>query len=148
MVLIVFQAGKERFGLDAAEVVEMAPPVACRALPHAPAYVAGLSNYRGETVPVIDVSALLTGAPAPLLMSTRLILVRYRGRVLGLLAERAVETVACEAGVFDPMPVAVEDAAYLGPVLLDGAGMIQKITVSELLPAAVRELLFPAEQGG
>ncbi len=148
MVLIVFQAGKERFGLDAAEVVEMAPPAAPRTLPHAPAYVAGLLNYRGETVPVIDVSALLTGAPAPLLMSTRLILTRYGGRLLGLLAERAVETAACNPTDLQPMPVAVEEAAYLGPVLLDGAGTIQKITVSELLTAPVRELLFPAEEGG
>ncbi len=147
MVLIVFQAGKERFGLDAADVVEMAPPAAPRTLPHAPSYVAGLLNYRGETVPVIDVSALLTGVPAPLLMSTRLILTRYRGRLLGLLVERAVETTACDTADIQPMPVAVEDAAYLGPVLLDGTGSIQKITVSELLSAPVRELLFPAEQG-
>lgn len=145
MLLLLFQAGDQRFGLDAAEVIEVAPPLACRKLPHAPPYVAGLADYRGETVPVIDISALLTGSPAPLLMSTRLLLVRYRERCLGLLAERAVETTACRASDLQPMPVRVAEAAYLGPLLADHAGMIQTITVAELLPASVRDLLFPGE---
>jgi chemotaxis-related protein WspB len=144
MLLLLFQSGNQRFGIDAAEVVEVAPPVVCRKLPHAPAYVAGLANYRGETVPVIDVSALLTGAPAPLLMSTRLVLVRYGGHILGLLAERAVETIGCRESDLQPMPVSVEEGAYLGPVLVDRAGMVQKIAVAGLLPPSVRDMLFPA----
>jgi chemotaxis-related protein WspB len=145
MLLLVFQSGNQRFGIDTAEVIEVAPPLCCRKLPHAPVYVAGLANYRGETVPVIDVSALLAGAPAPLLMSTRLVLVRYNGRVLGLLAERAVETATCRESDLQPMPVRIEGAPYLGPVLVDRAGTIQKITVAGLLPPAGRDMLFPEE---
>jgi chemotaxis-related protein WspB len=145
MLLLVFQSGNQRFGIDTAEVIEVAPPLCCRKLPHAPVYVAGLANYRGETVPVIDVSALLAGAPAPLLMSTRLVLVRYNGRVLGLLAERAVETATCRESDLQPMPVRIEGAPYLGPVLVDRAGTIQKITVAGLLPPAERDMLFPGE---
>ena len=145
MLLLVFQSGNQRFGIDTAEVIEVAPPLSCRRLPHAPVYVAGLANYRGETVPVIDVSALLGGAPAPLLMSTRLVLVRYNGRVLGLLAERAVETATCRESDLQPMPVRIEGAPYLGPVLVDRAGTIQKITVAGLLPPAGRDMLFPGE---
>ena len=147
MLLLLFQSGNQRFGIDAAEVIEVAPPLACRTLPHAPAYGAGLVNYRGATVPVIDITALLTGAPAQLLMSTRLLLVRYGGHILGLLAERAVETTACRETDLRPMPVGIEGAAYLGPVLMDRAGMIQKITVTALLPGAVRDMLFPAGEG-
>jgi len=142
MLLLLFQAGTQRFGLDAADVVEVAPPLACRTLPHAPAWVAGLANYRGRSVPVIDLSALLTGARAPLLLSTRLVLVRYGTRILGLLAEQTVETVACRESDFQAMPVKVRGAEYLGPVLMAGSTMIQKISVAELLPASVREMLF------
>ncbi len=144
MLLLVFQSGNQRFGIDTAEVIEVAPPLVCRTLPRAPAYVAGLAAYRGETVPVIDVSALLTGTAAPLLMSTRLVLVHYGDRILGLLAERAVETAACGEADLQPMPVRVEGASYLGPILVSGAGMIQKITVAGLLPSSVRDMLFPA----
>ncbi len=147
MLLLLFQSGNQRFGIDTAEVIEVAPPLTCRTLPHAPVYVAGLADYRGETVPVIDISALLTGVPAPLLMSTRLVLVRYGGRILGLLAERAVETTSCSESDLQPMPVRVEEAPYLGPVLVDRAGMVQKITVTGLLPPAVRDMLFPAGEG-
>src|SRR4051812_28019239 len=68
MLLLVFQAGGQRFGLDTSEVIEVVPVLACRKLPHAPSYIAGLANYRGTAAPVIDVSALLTGEGAPLLL--------------------------------------------------------------------------------
>jgi chemotaxis-related protein WspB len=145
MLLLVFQAGKQRFGLDAADVIEVAPALECRAVPHAPAYIAGLANYRGATAPVIDVSALLTGEAAALFLSTRTVMVRYRGNSLGLLVERAVETVACNESDLQPMPVAVEGARYLGPILMDGAGAIQKISVDGLLPEDLRTALFPSE---
>lgn len=144
MLLLVFQAGTQRFGLDAADVIEVAPALDCRAVPHAPPYIAGLANYRGKTAPVIDVSALLSGVPAALFLSTRTVMVRYRGQALGLLVERAVETVACRESDLQAMPVTVEGARYLGPILMEAAGAIQKIAVEGLLPEDVRASLFPA----
>ena len=149
MLLVVFQIAQDRFGLDAGQVVEVVPLVSLRQAHHAPAYAAGLFNYRGAVVPVIDLTALITGQPAPRLLSTRIMLVTYTGtggarHVLGLLAERLLETVSCRPQDFQSPGIASPEAPYLGDVLVDGDHMLRRITRAELLPPSVQELLFNA----
>jgi chemotaxis-related protein WspB len=143
MLLVVFQAGAERFGLEVTCVREVLPLPALRPLPGAPEYVAGVFDYHGALVPAIDLSQLLAGRPARLLLSTRVVLVDYaQTHLLGLVAERATETVSCREEEWLPAGVTVEGAPYLGPILRHEDGMIQRVTVEDLLAPAVRETLF------
>ncbi len=66
MLFILFQLGSDRYALPAGQVAEVLPLVALKALLGAPAGVAGLIDYRGTAVPVIDLSALALGRPAAL----------------------------------------------------------------------------------
>ena len=148
MLLFTFQAGGQTYGLDARNVIQVAPYPVCTPLPHAPAYVAGLATWRGRTVPVIDLSALIDGTPARPWLSTRLLIIDYAmpdGRVnpLGLVAEKAVETVVCEETRCEPQKVTVPDAPYLNGTMDHEGRLIQRLSLDELLPAPVRELLFP-----
>ena len=52
MLLLQFQAGNDRYGLDASRVIEVVPLVVFRPLPHADPCVAGLFNYRGTMLEV------------------------------------------------------------------------------------------------
>jgi chemotaxis-related protein WspB len=143
MLLLVFQAGAHRFGLDVSRIVEVIPAPLLRPVPWAPEYVAGLFDYHGAIVPVIDMSRLLAGEAARMRMSTRVVVVDYDGsNVLGLLAERATETVASREEDWRPSGVTVGEAPYLGGILKHEDGMIQRVTVEELLPDSVRETLF------
>ena len=149
MLLVVFQIAHDRFGLDAAQVVEVVPLVALKQAHGAPGYTAGLFNYRGSVVPVIDLTALITGTPCPRLLSTRIMLVTYTDaagaqHVLGLLAERVLETVTCSPQDFQSPGIASPEAPYMGDMLVDGDKMLRRITVQELLPPSVQELLFAA----
>jgi chemotaxis-related protein WspB len=152
MLLLQFQAGKERYGMEVSRVIEVIPMVVFRPLPHADPTVAGLFNYRGTMVPVIDLTVLLEGAASRPLFSTRIILVDYPGRdgehhILGLLAERVTETVFCTEEDILPAGIAVAGAPYLGDLLLHAGGMIQRIAIERLLPASLQESLFPPAQG-
>jgi chemotaxis-related protein WspB len=148
MLLLLFQAGACRYGIDACDVVEVIPPVACKSLPNAPSFVAGLVNYRGAVVPVVDLTCLLGGQPSQRRLSTRIILARYGGageHVLGLLAEGVTETVSCREQDSQPSGIEVEGSPFLGSVLSDREGMIQRIILREVLPPALRESLFRRE---
>ena len=63
-------------------------------------------------------------------------------RLLGLIAEKATETLRREPGDFVASGVKSDGAPYLGPVAHDARGLIQWVEVDKLLPAAVREVLF------
>jgi chemotaxis-related protein WspB len=147
MLFVLVQLGSDRYALPARDIVEVLPLVALKALPGTPRGVAGLLDYRGTAVPVVDLSALALGAPAHPRVSTRLLIVRYMARrgdeqFLGLVAERTTETLRREPEDFRPAEVSTE-ARYLGPVVADARGLIQRVEISALLTAELRSALFP-----
>ena len=147
MLFLQFQIGPEAYVLDTARIVEVLPMVSIRRVPQAGSGVAGLFNYRGKAVPVIDLSELTLGRSAQRHMSTRLILVRHGAHLLGLIAERATETIQREAADFAASGIASDATPYLGPVLLEEGRLIQWIDVDKLVPESLSRVLFPQAQG-
>lgn len=145
LLFLLFTLGEQRFALPAREVVEVLPLVPLKAIPQAPAWVGGVFAYRGQVVPVIDVRQLALGSPAVRRTSTRLVLVQYRpDQCLGLVLEHASETLRCDPAQFKPYGLHNADTAYLGPIREDERGLLQWITVAELLDARAQALLYAA----
>jgi len=147
MLFLVFELARDRYVLDVSQVAEVLPLVDIRQMPQAPTAVAGILNYRGTPVPVIDVSQLTLGRPAERRLSTRIVLVHYpdgdgQPRLLGLIAERATQTVRRDEQDFVASGVTSAGASYLGPVVADARGLLQWLDVRTLLPPAVRDVLF------
>ena len=146
-LLLVFQLGDDRYALEASQVAEVLPLAALTQIPQAPAAVAGLLDYRGVPVPVIDLSQLTLGRPARPRLNTRIVLVHYPDgfgatRLLGLIAERASETLRRDRSDFQVHGVTNGATPYLGPVATDARGLIQWVDAKQLLPQSVRDLLF------
>lgn len=150
MLLLQFQAGTDRYGLDIEQIIEVSSLVSLRAIPHAPPEVAGTFNYRGTLTPVVDLTALLTPVPSRLRMSTRIILVNYvgddgRSHILGLLAEAVTEMVQCKKEDLQQPVVSVSGSAYLGDMIYDEQGSIQVLDMERLLTRDLLFTLFPPE---
>ena len=147
MLFLLFQLGKDRYAVEASQVVEVLPLLNFKKIPRAPPGVAGAFNYRGTPVPVVDLSEVTTGHPSRQRHSTRIVLVNYPleslgWRVLGLIAENATETIRLEPTDFLNSGLTPNEAPYLGPVAADERGLIQRIEVKKLLPESLRGLLF------
>lgn len=153
MLLLIFHVEQERYGLESKQVIEVVPKVVLKSVPHAPHYVAGVFNYRGNIVPVVDLSALIADTPCKPLLSTRIILVEYLGadgdkHILGLLAERVTETLTCREEDFNPPGIVTPEGAYLGDIFADEEGMVQRIKVEAILPESLRRSLFASIEEG
>jgi chemotaxis-related protein WspB len=142
MLFLQFQIGADAYVLDTARIVEVLPLVRIKRIPKAPEGVAGLFNYRGTAVPAVDLSELTLGRAAHRHISTRLILVRYGVHLLGLIAERATETIQREATDFTAAGISSDATPYLGPVTQKAGRLIQRIEVDKLLPESVSRVLF------
>lgn len=147
MLFLMFQLGRDRYVLDTGQVEAVLPLLAVKQLPAAPKGVAGAISYRGTPVPVIDLSLLALGRPATPALSTRIILLHYPAqsgapRLLGLIAERAIETITRDPTDFVASGVEAGMPPYLGPVAADEAGLIQWIKAEALLPPEIRDILF------
>jgi len=151
MLFLLFQLGNDRYALDTRQVAEVLPLVNVKQLPHAPKAVVGVFTYRGESVPLIDLSELALDRPARKRMSTRIVLVNYSGanggtHLLGLLAEKATETLNREPADFKASGVSTDSAPYLGLVTTDEHGLVQWIEVEKLLSVPIMETLFKQTQ--
>lgn len=146
MKLLVFHIGADRYGLRLRDVLRVLPLLDLKHLPLAPDAVAGLMDYHGQSVPVIDlcrVSGLPAGADY---FDTRIIVVDYRtpagtSHALGLRAERVVGV--REVGAARLTDSGVLAAPFLGQVAGDAQGMLQLVELEQLLPATLRAALFP-----
>ncbi|RFP07968.1 MULTISPECIES: chemotaxis protein CheW [unclassified Duganella] len=145
MKLLIFHIGADRYGLRLRDVVRVLPLLELKHLPLAPDAVAGLMDFHGQSVPVIDLcraSGMASGADH---FDTRIIVVDYHApegtdHLLGLRAERVlgVQEVA-EAQLANSGVLA---APFLGQVASDAAGMLQLVELEQLLPASLRTMLF------
>lgn len=146
-----FRIGTDRYALDTALIVEVLARAPLKQLPGTPSWVAGLLDYRGRPVPVVDVSQAAGQRPAPALTSTRLVVSRYAPQntetphLLGLLLEGATDTVRLDAAAFKTGGLRQDGAPFLGPVTQDGQGFIQRADIELLLDDEARALLFPDE---
>jgi chemotaxis-related protein WspB len=147
MLFLVFELDGNRYALDSRQLIEVLPCVDLRPISKAPPGVAGMFDYHGLPVPVVDLSEIIVGRAALRRMHTRLVVVNYAAvaeapRTLGLIAERATVTVRLEPAQFKESGVSNAETPYLGPVARDAQGLIQWLTVPQLLPSAVRNVLF------
>jgi purine-binding chemotaxis protein CheW len=117
--VVLVRAGARVCALAVADVVETMRPLPVAPLAGAPTFVAGAAIARGEATPVVNLDALLSGAPASETPPpARFVLVRAGGRH-ALLAVDAVLGVTALAGGADAPPLLA--AAASGAVEALGA---------------------------
>jgi chemotaxis-related protein WspB len=147
MTFLLFQIGADRYALELRRIAEALPGVKLKAIPQAAAGIAGIFNYHGRPVPVVDLTALVVGRPASKSLSTRLLVVPYAAadgtpRLLGLLAEQATATAQFAPQDFKEPGVTTTGTPYLGAVASDAGGLIQRVEIEKLLSPEVREQLW------
>ena len=138
MLFLPFQIGEKAYALAASGVIEVLPLVELSTTRDAPADVAGVFDYRGRFVPVVDLCVLELRRPAHRRLGTRMIMVAVthptdaaESTPVGLIAENVTEIMRCEPGDFMPF--------VQGP-----RGLTERAEPDALIPAALRGYLVHA----
>ncbi len=147
MMILMFSVGGDNYGINVRDVTEVLPNVALKRFPNGPEHVAGLLNYRGQLVPVVDLTLLMAAQASRKRISSRIVLVNYHDdhqpqHLLGLLLERITETVRIPDHAFTKSRVITNDTPFLGDIAIHNEVMIQVIDIKRVLPESVKALLF------
>ncbi|NOX81042.1 MAG: chemotaxis protein CheW [Deltaproteobacteria bacterium] len=147
MLLLLFETSDGRYALDSRDVVEIIPLVIPKKITAAPAYVAGIINYRGEPVPVFDLCALADGTPCKHLYSTRIILVRYplaagRKKLVGLIAERVTDVIKSGHTDLGSSGILIDEALNSSAAGAGNDEIIQKFDLQGIIPEDIVRELF------
>jgi chemotaxis-related protein WspB len=139
MVLaILFSVARRSYALPCHSVVEVVPLLELRAAPHAPVWLTGAFAYHGALVSVVDACQLLGGYACSERLSSRVALVRCClsdvGEVIvGVQAERMTSVRQLDGNAL--LSTEPTTLAYLGPVLKQGAELVQLIDVEGFVRA-------------
>jgi chemotaxis-related protein WspB len=147
MLYLLFDLGGDRYVIKASDVIEIVPLVKLTNIPKAPDFIAGMFNYRGTAVPVIDMHRLITNRPYSRVMSTRIILVDYSaasspGHVLGLIAAHVTDMVNLNDKSFVDPVIQMNDMPHMSEIMTGQGGVIQRVDLENFLPEDVRKMLF------
>lgn len=143
MLLFRFYLGTEPYAISSDEITEILPLVTLKTIPHAPAYLTGIFNYRGILTPVLDLRQLIFSQPCEAYLSTRILIFHYQHHPVGLLAEQVTDTLNEQQIQWHDLTLQIKSSPYLGPLLTDASGtMIQSLRLSALISEDIADSLF------
>jgi len=133
-----FFVDEDRYVISASEIVEIIPCVALKKLPMLPDYAAGLLNYHGEQMPIVDLCSLLLSRPCKRELGTRIIVVNKSHHNLGLMkigfmVEKATDVIAIDADSFLPPAMRNPDAPIDGNVAEYKGILITEILIDDMV---------------
>jgi purine-binding chemotaxis protein CheW len=99
----VFTVGKEWYAVDLNATLEILHSFDVVAVPHLPEIFSGVTNLRGESVPVVDLKKLMGAEQAPDNISVCLIML-FGPTKIGFLIDSEVEIVSAAQGRVYPLP--------------------------------------------
>lgn len=107
MQLVTFTLGQENFGIDIMNVQEIIRIPAITMVPQAPVYVEGVTNLRGEILPVLDTRIKFGMEPVKRNISSRVIVVDVKGKKVGLSVDAVSEVLRVENSCIEATPAVV-----------------------------------------
>jgi purine-binding chemotaxis protein CheW len=142
---IVARLGGGRFAVELSSVAEVGRAPGITRVPGLPPWLAGVANWRGRILPVMDIRSLLGADPAPLDNSARLLVLSEGAIVVGMLVDGVEGTTMLGSDVAAFPPVSSANGAGLlsgqvpredGPIaVLDVAAVLR---LRESLPRGRR----------
>lgn len=100
--LVVFTLSNEDYGVDIAAVEGIIKMQAITAVPHAPSFVEGITNLRGEVLPVIDLRKRFGLAQADTTKETRIVHVEIDGTRVGMVVDAVTEVMSVSDEDIEP----------------------------------------------
>ncbi|HEV7920094.1 MAG TPA: chemotaxis protein CheW [Thermoanaerobaculia bacterium] len=134
--LLTFSIAEEQYALDIEHIVEIVRPRNITRVPNAEESIVGIMSLRGTIVTLVDVRQRLRhGLAGAQTEDTRVIVVDYRGEILGFEVDRVQRVVKIEPGAIEPHPVvhASESEAAIRGVFRQGGALTILLDFDKLL---------------
>lgn len=102
--IVVFSIGARAFGIDMRTLIEIREWDEPTPLPKVPSYIRGVSNLRGNVIPIVDLSERLGWSPSAIHARSCVLVVTVEGKMAGFLVDEVADIVAIEESQIQPAP--------------------------------------------
>lgn len=113
--LVIFELANEHYGLDIATVESIIKMQEITSVPHAPNFVEGVTNLRGQVLPVIDLRKRFGLAQQEDTKETRIVVVEINGSTVGMVVDAVTEVLRVPTEAIEPPSplVTTIDSAFM-----------------------------------
>jgi purine-binding chemotaxis protein CheW len=134
--IIVVEVCGQQLAIDIMHVREIRGWVASTRLPHAPTYVLGMVNLRGQVLPVIDFGARLGLGKTEPCTSSVVIVVEINGGLVGLLVDAVCDILTLSDDMLQPPPEVGDPKVreFVRGVVTVSDGIISLLSLDHVLP--------------
>ena len=134
MELLLFRlGGNQIFGINVFKVREVLRCPVLRPIPHSHHHMRGVFHARGQTIPVIDLSAVLGHGLCPTDGQEFVIVTEYSGHVQGYLVHQVIRIVNLRWTDVKPPPSGIGNANYLTAVTTLDSQLVEILDVERVL---------------
>ncbi len=141
MLHLITRLGGQAYAIESGRVSEVLPLVRLQPAP-GPAHLSSF-RHRGRLATALDLSRLILGRPFETRLSTRLLIVRHDGEVVGVVAENVTETLRVPDDAWEAVRRPGEPP-YLGPAAMTGSAAVRRLELDALLDRAFGDLASSA----
>jgi purine-binding chemotaxis protein CheW len=102
--VVTFSLSERVFGVDMRALIEIREWEEPTPLPRVPSYIKGVSNLRGNVIPIIDLAERLGWEPSVLHARSCILVVSIGGKQAGLLVDEVADIIAIDNSKIQPAP--------------------------------------------
>ncbi len=121
--LVVFNIGKEEFGVEIMKVQEIIRMTSITGIPQAPDYIRGIINLRGRIIVVINLNVIMGMETQEQDEDTRIIVANIDETVMGFIVDSVSEVIRLPEKNVEPAPAVI--ANKIGTEYVMGVGKME-----------------------
>jgi purine-binding chemotaxis protein CheW len=135
-----FYVGHMLLGVDIRVVQEINRQSEITQVPHAPDYVRGVINLRGDVATIVDLRSILGLPPSEASRQTRNLIVHHRGEAIGLLVDQISDILTLREDEISPPPTNVDgvDGRLMSGVCTLESEIVVLLDIDEVLSDSER----------
>ncbi len=135
--LVLFELARECYGVAIATVESIIKLQPITVVPHAPAFVEGVTNLRGAVLPVLDLRKRFGLPPQPATKDSRIVVVMLNGLKVGMVVDGVSEVLrVSEDAIEPPSPLVMSvDTTFIKGIAKVAQRLIILLDLSQVLSA-------------
>jgi purine-binding chemotaxis protein CheW len=136
-----FYVGHMLLGVDIRVVQEINRQSEITQVPHAPAYVRGVINLRGDVATVVDLRTILGLPTSEASRQSRNLIVHHQGEAIGLLVDRISDILTIREDEISPPPTNVDgvDGRLMSGVCALDSEIVVLLDIDQVLYDGARQ---------
>ncbi|MCZ7384552.1 MAG: chemotaxis protein CheW [Candidatus Methanoperedens sp.] len=121
--LVVFNIGREEFGVEIVRVQEIIRMTSITGIPQAPDYIRGIINLRGRIIVVLNLNVIMGMETREQDENTRIIVANIDETVMGFIVDSVSEVIRLPEKNVEPAPAVI--AGKIGTEYVMGVGKME-----------------------